>query len=245
MKSFSTSILTSNEVQTAATRVDEIISANIAADPFITKAQPLLKASIANLSLAHGRTIDSTHVKLLAEKDMVRDTRYLALRDFCKAMSADADAALSVPAHLLVDIFKVLGWSMHLEGYANESSLIQALIDKLEKAPASAALTTIGATARLTGLKNAQVDFETTYKNKVDAKAKEEYPKIRECRKSIARYLGAILGYIDVMAEIDGGAFKATSGKIDEVITEFETIAHNRQTRKKNDDTKPPTGTTK
>ena len=245
MKNFATSILTSNEVQTSVTRIDGIISVNLTDDPFLGKVQLLLKPSLVDLTLAIGRTTDSTHVKLLSDKDAVRDTRYVALRDFCKAMSSDADATVSNAAVLLVNIFKELGWSMHHEGYATESSLLVSLIDKLEKAPTSDALTTIGATSRFVGLKAAQDDFETTYKGKVDAKAKEEYPKIRNCRTSIARYLSAMLSHIDVMAEIEGGAFKSTADKIDEVITEFEAIAKTRQTKKKAEDTKAAQGTAK
>lgn len=245
MKNFATSILASNEVQTSVTRIEGIIAASIAGDPFLTKVQPKLKSGLADLTVSLGRTTDSTYVKLLSEKDSIRDTRYIAFRDYCKAMSSDADAAVANAAGLLVTILKELGWGMHNEGYAVESSLLQALFDKLEKSPASDALTTIGANDRFTKLKATQADFETTYKDKVDAKAKEEYPKIRNCRLSIARYLDAMLSYIDIMAEMDGGVYKTAADKIDEVITEFEAFARNRQTRKKTEDTKAAQDTTK
>lgn len=239
MKSFATSLLSSDEIYISGVRITEITSTIIPSDPFLTKVLPLLKVPLDNLSLAIGRTSNSAHVKLLAAKDGVRDLRYVALRDFCKALASDADATVASAAALLEDVFKELGWSMQLEGYAVESTLLDALIVKFEKAPFSAALTTIGATAKFTGLKVAQTDFETTFGTKVDAKAKEEYPKIRNCRTFITRYLVAMLSYIDVMAEVEPAAFKAAADKIDLVITEFEAMAHNRQTRKESEKTKP------
>lgn len=240
MKSFATSLLSSDEIYTSSVRINEIISTSITSDPFLTKVLPLLKVPLDDLLLAIGRTSNSAHVKLLASKDGVRDLRYIALRDFCKAIASDADANLASAAVLLENVFKELGWSMHLEGYAVESTLLQALIAKFEKAPFSAALTTIGAAAKFTGLKAAQADFETTFGTKVDAKAKEEYPKIRNSRTSITRYLGAMLSYVDIMAEMESGAFKTASDKIDLVITEFEAMAHNRITRKENDKKNKP-----
>jgi hypothetical protein len=241
MKTFSTSILTSNELHTAATRIDEIISGGIITDPFITKVLLLLKAQITNLSLTLGRTADSQMIKLLKSKDKERDIRFVALRDYCKAMSTDADGTVATAGILLVTIIKELGWGLQNEGYALESSLLDLLIERFKKAPVSIAVTTIGATARLNALTTAQADFEDTYKNKVDAKSKEAYPKIRACRVAIARYLGGALSYIDLMAEIEGGNFKTTSDKIDKVITEFEAMARNRETRKDTEDTKQET----
>jgi hypothetical protein len=244
MKTFYPSILTANEVHTSTSRMDSIIIGNITNDTYITKVDLLLKKPLANLSTALGRSIDSTQVELLGKKNELRDLRYIGLRDFCKALSVDTDPALAAAGAYLVNIFKDIGWSLQNEGYIKQSSLLKALIDKLEKTPASTALTTIGAVARFTELKTAQTDFEVTYKTKVDAKTQEEYPKIRDCRISIVRYLGAMLSYVDMMDEIEGGNFSTTVNQIDEVITEFDTIARNRITRKKNEKTKPAEGNT-
>jgi len=243
MKEFYDSILTSNEVHTSVIRIADLISENIKDDPFIGKVMPLLKPPIADLSKALGRTTDPTMVKLLSKKDGVRDSRYVALRDFCKAYSSDVDAALAEAGNTLVTIFRELGWSMHRQGYAVESSLLQALINRLETTPASTALAAIGGASRLTDLKTAQSDFETTFKQKVDVKTREEYPKIRNCRILISRYLGGMMSYIDLMAEINGGTFSSTATKIDEVVTEFETMARTRRTKKtsaENKDKQPP-----
>jgi hypothetical protein len=245
MKNFAISILSSDEVYISGNRIYEIISTDITNDPFLTKILPILKPKLNDLSVSIGRTTDSGHVKLLEAKDTVRDLRYVGLRDYCKALSSDADSSVANAAALLEDVFRELGWSMQLEGYATESTLLDSLIGKFEKAPFSIALTTIGATTRFTGLKTAQADFESTYKEKVDANAKKEYPKMRSCRISIARYLNAMLPYIDVMTEIDGGAYKTTADKIDEVITEFGAMARNRITRKKAEDAKGAPTTTK
>jgi len=235
MKTYAPTMLTSNEAHTSASRIYKIIDDIIDDDPFIKKVKQLLEPPLNDLTVAVGRTTDSSYVKLLEDMDSVRDTRYIGLRDYCKAFASDEDPELAAAGKSLVAIFKELGWTMYLEGYAAESSLLQALISRLEKATESMYLTAIGATARLNSLKAAQTDFETAFKNKVDAKTKEVYPKIRSSRMAIARYLSGMLNYIDMMAEIDGGVFNIAASKIDAVITEFETMAKARQTRKESE----------
>lgn len=235
MNTLNLSILTSAEVFTSAQRIDAIISAKVSHDPFITKVRPVIVNNIANLSVALGRTTDSTYAKLLEEKDLARDSRYIALRDYCKAMLTDEDKNIADAAVLLINLFKELGWSMHLEGYSTQSSKLQALIGRCEKAPISTAITTIKAGAKLAGLKDATAAFEAVSNNKVDAKTREEYPKIADCRKGLNRYLSALLSYVEIMTELDGGEFKDAMSQITLVVKEFETIAHSRLTKKKND----------
>lgn len=235
MKTYSPSMLNSNEAHISASRIYKITMDLIPDDPFLKTVGALLTPNFNDLSVIISRTNDSTYVKLLEKKDDTRDGRFVGLRDFCKAMAGDENPALSTPGKFLVDIFKELGWSMHREGYSVESSLLKSLIEKFEKAPVSTYVTAIGATARLASLKTAQSDFENTFNNKVDAKAKEVYPKMQECRRRVARYLGGILSYIDLMAETKGGNYQIAANKIDEVITEFGAMARNRQTRKETD----------
>lgn len=235
MKSFSTSILTPDEVNISGTRIVDIINATIANDPFIKKVDPKIRISLQKLTTALGRTTDSTYVKLLGTKDVVRDTRFITLRDYSKSFVYDADVTLANAAKTLVDLFKELGWAMYSEGYATESSLLQTLLARLEKAPVSDAVTVLNATSRVVALKEAQADFELTFNNKIDVKTREEYPLIRESRVSVARYLSALLNYIDMMEELEGGVYSTAAGKINEVIVEIESIARSRQTKNKNE----------
>jgi hypothetical protein len=244
MKTYATSLVTPKELHTSVSRIIAIILAGILNDAFVTKVCTRIKAALTELSNVLGRVNDPEVINLLAAKDQVRDSRYVTFRDYCKALSGDEDESLAAAGKSLIVILKELGWGMHRKGYADETALLNALFDKLSVAPASTAVTTIGATARFTSLKTAQVDFETTYDAKVDQKAKEEYPKMRECQLEIAHYLNGLLGYIGLVAEMDGGSYHTTAEKIDEVITEFETIARTRHTRKKSDKKDDDTGTT-
>jgi hypothetical protein len=233
MNTFNLSALTSSEVYTSVQRVDTIVAGNVSTDPFIIKVRPLITNSSANLTIALGRTNDSTLIKLLENKDILRDNRYVALRDYCKAMVTDEDAEKTEAASLLVKIIKELGWGMHHEGYATESSKLQALIGRFTSEPGKTAIATIGAETKLSLLKDAATDFELTYSKKVDDKTKEEYPKIHDCRKTIIRYISAELSYIDIMAELEGGNFAKANAQIEEVVKEFEAIARSRETKKK------------
>lgn len=236
MNKFSTSLLSADELNTSASRIDSIANAHVATDPLYLKLSPPLKASLKSLTTALGRSTDSSYVKLLGEKDIFRDVKFVSLRDFCKGFTYDEDPAVASAAATIVKIIKDVGWSLYAEGNALESSLLETLFLKLDAAPAKAALTKLNATTRYTALKDAQVDFEVTFKSKVDAKAQEVYPYIRESRLTVARYVNALLSYIDIMAELDGAAYKTAADRIDEVIVEFEAMARNRATRKKNEE---------
>lgn len=244
MKTFAFSTLNANEVSTSASRIEQIIIECIGADPFIDKVSIRLKQQMTGLTKAIGRTIDKSYVERLNEVHNIRDTRFIALRDFCKALVVDADPKVAAEAKKLVAIIRAIGWVIHESGAARETSLFASLIEKFDKGPGNLSLKAIGGVAKLNDLKTAQANFETTNKEKTDAKTKEEYPLIRDCRKGVARYLGAILVYIDLLAEIDGGVFADATARIDAVITEFESMAHNRQTRKENQKKKQDPGKT-
>ncbi|HEX3009896.1 MAG TPA: DUF6261 family protein [Bacteroidales bacterium] len=239
MKSFSTSILTPDEVYTSGMRISSIINTHIKEDPFITKVDVLVKATLKRLSEALGRSVDPAAVKLLNAEDGIRDDRFFTFRDFCKAFVLDTDPALASAANSIVALIKELGWTLYNDGYAAETAALDALFQRLATEPLASAVTTLNATSRLTALKSAQANFETTYNTKVDTKSKEVYPLIRKARVGVVRYQAAMLSYIDMLAEIDGGAFITASNKIDEVIVEFETMAHTRKTKKEKEETPP------
>lgn len=237
MKTIQETLLTSGEVHTTSERIASIISDILSTDPFIGKVILLVLNWNREISKAIGRTTDSTIVELLLVKDILRDNKYVSFRDFANAFVRSDDEALRNAAKIITDIIRELGWGMHRLGYAAESSKLTALIDKLETEPAKSAITTLGATALFEGLKTAQADFETTIKQKVDAKTAEDFEKTRICRKALARYLNSLINYIDMMAEIDGGNYQVASDKIDEVLTEVISIARARQTRNADDKT--------
>ncbi|HEX3009682.1 MAG TPA: DUF6261 family protein [Bacteroidales bacterium] len=239
MKSFSTSILTPEEVYTSGMRINSIINTHIKEDPFLVKIDILVKATLKRLSEALGRSIDPTAVKLLNGKDNTRDDRFFTFRDFCKAFVLDPDPALSSAANSIVALIREIGWRLYSEGYAAETAALDALFQRLATEPLASAVTTLNATSRLAALKAAQTDFETTFNTKVDTKAKETYPLIRKARIDVVRYQAAMLSYIDILAELDGGVFITASNKIDEVIVEFQTMAHARKTKKEKEENPP------
>ena len=241
MKTFFPSIFTANELHTLATRSESIITSGLGTDPYITKVTTVFKVNVANLTMVIGRTTDSSIIVILQAKDDVRDARYLSLRDFIKSCTNDADQAIASAAKTLEDIFREIGWSLYLEGNTVESSLLKSLIEKLGKEPAKSAITAIGADAKLAALIAAHTDFETTFQGKVDSKAKEDYPKMRESKLAVAKYLGYLLSYIECLAEIDGGTYREAEAAIDEVITEVTAIARSRQTRNEKEDKKDGT----
>lgn len=235
MKAFINSILSSHEFHTSSMSIDEIIGSLFPQDPFVLKVRPLFKLSIGDLTKAIGRTTDSVSVELLNDADDNRDTRFLAFRNFTGALTVDKDKKIAEAANYLTDIIRELGWSMHSKGKAVETSLLKSLFERLDTTQATAQLAIIGATEKYTDLKTAQAEYDDIFYSKVDSKTQEVYPLIRSSRQKALHYLEALLSYIEILAEIDKANFLLASQKIDEVITETESIARARITRKEND----------
>lgn len=240
MKALLSSILSSHEFHTCAMRIDEIIESLFPQDPFVLKVRPLFKLSLGDLTTAIGRTTNSVNVELLNAADDVRDTRYVALRNFCDALTVDKDPKIAEAAKYLTEIMRDLGWSMHLKGKAVQTSITNSLFVKFDTPTATAYLATVGATEKYSDLKTSQLEFEDTFYSKVDSKTQEVYPLIRASRQTALHYLEAILSYISILAEIDKANFLVASQKIDVVITEIEAIARARITRKENEEKETP-----
>ena len=239
MKTLYPSIFNSDELLSTANLIDTTVKANITTDTFINKVEPELKKPIVAMSIVLGRTTDSRYVNILDEKDTIRDTRFIGLRNYCKALIVDEDPLIAEAAQILVAIFKDIGWTLYHEGNAQETTLLDALFGKLATEPASSAIVTAGATSKFNSLKAAQADFVSTFKTKVDYKAQELYPEVRSCRKAISRYLEALVVYIDIMGELQGGIYATTADQVEEIIIEMESIARSRRTRNTPEETQP------
>lgn len=173
----------------------------------------------------------SEHTALLAVRDDSRDGAFVGLRDFVKAFVSSGSPEKAAAGELLVEIFRSRGWSIFSLGYSAETSQLNVLVNDLETPEAQAALTTIGATVWLDDLKTAQGEFETAYQEKVAAQAGEDYQPIRDGRRQVARYVAALLSYVDLQSDLNPVQFGPVVDKIDEVIVDVVTVARARRTR--------------
>lgn len=235
MKYFSVSILSKDELYTSSDRMQQILSNNAIKDPFVGSVLPVLQKNIKDLGIALGKDSSSEFTDELANKDENRDTTFVGLRDYCKAFTNSSDKTKAKAAELLINIFQERGWSIFRLGYSAESSQLNVLIQDLEGEAAQNALAAINATDWLTDLKAAQQAFENTYQEKVSSEAGQDYPLISETRKRIARYMQALLSYIDIQSELNSTGFTELVEKIDEVITDTLSIARARRTRNENE----------
>ncbi len=153
------------------------------------------------------------------------------MRDFVKAFVSSGSPEKAAAGELLVEIFRSRGWSIFSLGYSAETSQLNVLVNDLETPEAQAALTTIGATVWLDDLKTAQGEFETAYQEKVAAQAGEDYQPIRDGRRQVARYVAALLSYVDLQSDLNPVQFGPVVDKIDEVIVDVVTVARARRTR--------------
>jgi hypothetical protein len=235
MKKFSTSLLNSAEVYTSAQRISSIVTTTISNDSFLKRVGFLFKNAINKLASALGRSTDSEAVRFLEEKDKIRNTRFISLRDYVKGFAHDDNAALAEAAASVIAVVRELGWSMYNKGYASKSALMNALIDRLGKDTLSVAIKTLNATSKVEALQKAYDDFEVAFNTKVETKTREVFPLISDSRIAVVRYQAAIMSYTDMMAELDEGEYREAVSKIEEVIVEFASMARARRTRKKHE----------
>jgi hypothetical protein len=116
---------------------------------------------------------DSTDLTAeLAEKDAARDLAFVGFRDYCKAFTSTPDAAKSAAAKKLEALIRKLGWSLHSEGYTEQTAAQKTLIESLETAEYAKAVSAIGAEPWVANLKASNAAFEAAKELKMKPSAR-------------------------------------------------------------------------
>lgn len=236
MKNLPASILSATELFTTANRIVDVSKSSLGDNPYVVKLCAFIEQGNSDLQKALGRTFTSEFTMLLYNMDDARDHAFIGFREFADAFTHSAIPEKKVAANTLAAIFENVGNTIHLLGYAVETTKIKTLITNLSTPVAQVAIGTIGATEWLEQLITSQEEFESVYMGKVEAIPIVNVPLIKDSRAFIAKYLGSLLNYIGTNSDFDNANYDPVKARINEIVTEAVAIARARNTRKENKD---------
>ena len=241
LKELSITYLSSSELLTTSERINVIISEALSEQPFVTRISGVMKTDIGKLQESMGKDKSSVYTGKMAGKDAERDAAFLALRDFAKANANRSDNQVSTAANVIINRIKKHGWTLYSLGYSDQTANLNLLFEDLDAPDAVSAMQVIGADSWYADLKNAQAEFENTYKEKVSSEAQEDYLRLREAFTVLGRHLNVLLDTIGLLQELDEtGNIDTVVQQINEVITDVMTTARARRTRQTGDEAETP-----
>ena len=239
MKKLPFSLLSSNELFTTSSRINEACKLSLSSDIYVSNLCSSIDQGNNDLSKGLGKSLNSDFTPLLLVQDQVRDNAFIGLRDFFTSYSHSSDPAKAAAGRNLTAIFENIGNSAYRLGYVVETSKINSLIANLSVPAAVKDMECVGATEWFAQLKTSQSEFEKIYNAKIVTESAIDYPLVKDARERISRYLKGLMNYIEINTDLDEAKFGSTNEKINEIITEIVAIIRARETRSENKKEKP------
>ena len=239
MKKLPFSLLSSNELFTTSSRINEACKLSLSSDIYVSNLCSSIDQGNNDLSKGLGKSLNSDFTPLLLVQDQVRDNTFIGLRDFFTSYSHSSDPAKATAGRNLTAIFENIGNSAYRLGYVVETSKINSLIANLSVPAAVKDMECVGATEWFAQLKTSQSEFEKIYNAKIVTESAIDYPLVKDARERISRYLKGLMNYIEINTDLDEAKFGSTNEKINEIITEIVAIIRARETRSENKKEKP------
>lgn len=203
-------------------------------ETFVGKILPYLVEINAGLSATMANIGSSDLTKQLAEKDQARDQAFVGFRDYCKAFTSAPNSGQSVAAEKLVTLIRRIGWSLHRQGYTQQSASQDSLIEALAEPEYANAVATIKAGSWVKSLLETNAALETVLHQKNNLIAYDNVPPVNECKRRMVKYLKPLLGYLEVMGELEPETYTDAVTQLSEEIEYIMTIAKARKTRREN-----------
>jgi hypothetical protein len=197
-----------------------IVTTALADNVYVKSLGQSLANANANLEKAMGRALTSEFTSVLIDKDAVRDSCFVGLRDHCNAFVHSPVKEKAAASVYLTGIIHSVGDTIYRHAYAIETAEINALLAHLTDPQAVEALATIGGTEWVGQLSDAQEDFENAYNDKVNVESAINYTLMSESKKNMTQYLDSLLNYIEGNSAYETATFSPVKVKIEEVITD-------------------------
>jgi hypothetical protein len=227
-----TTLLLPNELVTLVNRLIAIIEKALANIPFIQKVIKLVKDDLVDLEKTLTKDLSSEYTQQLLDRDNLRDSAFLGLRDFVRANTHRINLEIVKAAEMVYNIIKKHGTALYKMGYIQQSAKLKLLFNELNEPLVQQALATIQAASWYEELKSTQAEFEQMYAEKITDATKKDYPQLYDAKAKLGRDLSVLLDAISVVEKIDDEPDVTTIvHQINEVITDVMTQARARRTR--------------
>lgn len=127
MKNLPFSLLSSNELFTTSSRINEACKSTLNNDVYVSNLCSSIDQGNRDLSKGLGKSLNSDFTPLLLFQDQKRDHAFVGLRDFFTSYSHSSDPTKATAGRNLTAIFENIGNSAYRLGYVVETSKINEL----------------------------------------------------------------------------------------------------------------------
>ena len=237
MKNISIYILNVEECYVLNERLMNVFKADLAREVFVSKLLPNLVKLNADLYAIMVNIGSSALTKQLTDKDRARDMAFIGFRNYCKAFTSAPDSVQAAAAEKLIALIRKIGWSLHRQGYTEQTASAEALSEALAEPEYAKAVSVIKAEPWVKGLQETNAAFEVVVKQKNESIAYKDIQPINECKRRMVKYLKPLLRYLEIMAELEPATYTDATTKLFEEIEYVMTTAKARHTRKENQQT--------
>ncbi len=218
MRTFQPENLDHEEFYKTSKSINSAIARLVNEDEFIKLIRPPIDKTVNELKASLEKGSDDSLEFILAIEDSKRDLAYISFRDYVKAFSNSQEEDKMKAGKFLSDVLQDCGWELYKLDYDKQSEQVTSLFTKLDSVEGKKAIETIGAEKFVNGLKNAERKFEELYQEKVAAESEDNVTIINSARKTLTRYIEAVLSYVDINVELQPEKFSKTADKINGIL---------------------------
>ncbi len=192
--------------------------------------------SFNNFCLALIRNEKSKHTEILSQRDNDLDESFVGCRDYINVCTLSRLPGWKIAATTLVSKLRNYGWSLHNEGYKNQTSQLDSLITEFEYPENQAHIDTINASVWYTEMKSDGQKFKDAFlESLIDTATTKKLPTITETRQPLIINIRELLTAISILAKL------SPSDQMDELLEEIDllivktmTAARASNTRRRN-----------
>ena len=106
MKKLPFSLLSSNELFTTSSRINEACKLSLGSDVYVSNLCSSIDQGNNDLPKGLGKSLNSDFTPLLLFQDRVRDNAFIGFRDYASSFSHSADEAKATAAKILPEFLK-------------------------------------------------------------------------------------------------------------------------------------------
>ncbi len=178
----------------------------------------------------------NVYTEVLVEKDKKREKKFVALRDYIKICSTSDVLVEKESANILMGIIRKYGWSLQLEGYKNQTALLDSVLYEFSLLENQEHMRIIDCVGRYQKVEDAENSFKETYLARL-SNPEKDLPTIAETRKPLIDNLDKLLNIISLLQESAPTAVLQTlNEEIDRLNAQTMTEAKAGHTRRLNGD---------
>ncbi|WP_109831300.1 DUF6261 family protein [Reichenbachiella versicolor] len=229
-------LLPAELAETTANYLKAIQEAGIT-DPFVLKIVDLLELDLEALQQALVAVRLNQLVSELSKLDALRDDLFIGFRDLVDANKRRRSEVIQEAYNKVWPVIEQAGTGLYRLGYTEQSGKLSALFNELDEEQYQPAMTTMNVKEIYEELKQAQVEFNNLYNERLEADQLADYPTLSEAKSGIAPHLNALISTFDILQSTTDGEFEELITQIDGITSSVMTVAKARKTRSENEAT--------